>query len=330
MRAWVFAAALAFAPAAWAQQVYNPAPPPPLGPFSLGMSLDDARAAVPGAEWESFIDEETQRASMYTRGEAVELYGLRFRAQLAFTSGAATLAHFTTEVQLSPEGCRDQHRAMVEQAMLTRAPFTQRDNWFYFFHDPDAPRGHADGDVWVSAPNTPVFGVAQTVRDERVQFDSVILVHNGRAHGQMFYSAAGAHGKITAHSITRGEESVCRLVVSMARRAAGQMPSPERLAERLAVAELVRPPIYVDTPSGWEVQRYYPEIALSREVQGMARLSCLVLADGALACVVLQEDPIDFEFGQAALRIVRSYRIDTFAIAPGNRLNIVPRFMLPQ
>lgn len=330
MRALVLAAALAFAPTAWAQVTYSPpAPAPPLGGFSLGMSEREARAVLPDAAWDGYAEDDRSRVSIRSRTRDVSLSGLQFYAQLAFTENAAALVRLDTEVALSPEGCRDQHRAMVEEAMLTRAPFTQRDNWFVFYHDPDAPRGHVEGDTFVPAPNTPVYGVAQTVRDPRVQFDSVILEHNGSAQGQMYYLASGSHGKITAHSITRGNASVCRIVVSLSQRATAPMPTPERLAERLAAAELIRPPVYVDTPSAWEVQRYYPARAMDREVEGMAQLSCLVLADGALACVVLMEEPIDFGFGEAALRIVRGYRIDTFAIAPGNRVNIVPRFMLP-
>ncbi len=333
MKAWVVAAVLAFAPAAWAQQrqqVYNPEPPPALGPFSLGMSLADARAGLPGAEWTVYEDAEHQRASMRTREAVAELYGVRFHAQLAFTGDAATLVHFSNELQLSQDGCRDQHRAMVEEWMRTRAPFTQRANWHFFFQDPFGPRGHVEGDTFVSATNTAARGAAQTIHLEGVQYDSVILVHDGSHYGQMYYSASGAHGRITAHSITTGGANLCRINVSMTRRSTGgTSPSGERLTELLAAATLVRPPIYVDQPSPYDVQRFYPPRALSEDVQGMAQLSCLVLADGALACVVLREEPVDYAFGEAGLRIVRGYRVDTFAIAPGNRVNIIPRFVLP-
>ncbi len=328
MKAWILAAAWAFAPAAWAQQLYDPPPVPALGPLSLGMSEAEARAAV-GAEWDTYADAEHLRASMRTRDAAVELYGVDFHAQLAFTADAATLVHFTRELQLSQEACRDRHRTMVEGWMRTRAPFTQRDNWFFFYEDPFGPRGRVEGDQFIYATFVAVRGVTETVRVEGVQYDSVILVHDGAQYGQLYYSASGAHGRITAHSITTGAADLCRLTVTMSRRSsAGTAPGGERLTELLAGATLIRPPVYVDQPSQYEVQRFYPQRALSMDVQGMAQLNCLVLADGALACVAEEETPPEYGFGEAALRIVRTYRVDTFAIAPGNRVNIVSRFFL--
>lgn len=330
MKAWVAAAALAFASTAWAEPFYNPEQPGPLGPFALGMSLADARAALPGAAWTVHEDAEHQRASMRTRDAVAELYGVGFHAQLAFTGDAATLVHFNTELPLSREDCRTRHGAMVEEWMRTRAPFTERGNWFFFFQDPFGPRGHVEGDTFVPAPNLVTRGVAQTVTVEGVPYNSVILVHDGSQYGQMYYAASGVHGRITAHSITTGGAAICRLNVTMTRRStAGTAPSGERLTELLAAATLIRPPIYVDQPSPYDVQRFYPPRALAGDVEGMVQLSCLVLADGALACAILREEPLEYGFGEAGLRIVRGYRVDTFAIAPGNRVNIIPRFQLP-
>lgn len=317
--------ALAAVPAPAHAQVQAFAPPAPFGPLTLGMSSEAARSALPGAEWDASW-----------RAPALDLHGLSFRAQIAFAADSATLLHLTTDQRLSEAGCREQHRAIVEAEMRQRSPFTQRHGWHHFYHDPDAPRGHFEGNEFIAAPNTPVAAVAETLIDPRVQFNSVVLSYDGSAHGQWFYSAQGTGGEISAHSITREGETTCRITMSASNpRAPGGLrlsATPEgavRLAERLATAERVGGQTYLDTPSGYDFSRHYPGPALEANVSGVARLNCLVLADGALDCVVQEETPPDYQFGAAAQRIVRGFRVDVFATAPGQRIQLNTRFVLP-
>ena len=56
--------------------------------------------------------------------------------------------------------------------------------------------------------------------------------------------------------------------------------------------------------------RYYPERAQRLEVSGRAELSCQVLASGKLtSCSVVSEDPGDQQFGEAALKLSRLFKM---------------------
>lgn len=69
-------------------------------------------------------------------------------------------------------------------------------------------------------------------------------------------------------------------------------------------------PDWSQRPSADDVARYYPERAQRLEVSGRAELSCQVLADGKLAgCSVVSEDPPDQQFGEAALKLSRLFKM---------------------
>jgi protein TonB len=58
-----------------------------------------------------------------------------------------------------------------------------------------------------------------------------------------------------------------------------------------------------------DLASYYPGRALAREIGGQVLLDCLVDVNGALDCSVVTETPVNWGFGQAALRISRDYRM---------------------
>lgn len=68
-------------------------------------------------------------------------------------------------------------------------------------------------------------------------------------------------------------------------------------------------PSWIERPSAWEFQRYFPRWAYVLELQGDVSLDCLVSPEGRLDCSIVSEDPIGFGFGEAALRIFRSFRM---------------------
>ena len=94
------------------------------------------------------------------------------------------------------------------------------------------------------------------------------------------------------------------------------------------MAERAPPPAYLVRPTGYDFSRYYPSRAMQQEVSGNVRLDCLVLADGALDCMVREETPPEYEFGAAAMRIARGFRVSVFDVAPGKRLSVGIRFLL--
>jgi protein TonB len=58
-----------------------------------------------------------------------------------------------------------------------------------------------------------------------------------------------------------------------------------------------------------DLARYYPARAITRQMQGVAELDCLVNTAGQLECVVVSETPASWGFGAAALRIAQDYRM---------------------
>ncbi|WP_091742895.1 energy transducer TonB [Phenylobacterium immobile] len=82
-------------------------------------------------------------------------------------------------------------------------------------------------------------------------------------------------------------------------------PPPE--APRPSV---ITQPDWQRRPTAEETQRYYPERASRMNVSGSATLSCTVNARGGLEnCSVVSETPADQDFGGAALRMSRLFRM---------------------
>lgn len=58
-----------------------------------------------------------------------------------------------------------------------------------------------------------------------------------------------------------------------------------------------------------DLARYYPVMALRRDLEGSVQLDCLVTTTGALQCTVISETPTNWGFGAAAIRISQDYRM---------------------
>ena len=73
---------------------------------------------------------------------------------------------------------------------------------------------------------------------------------------------------------------------------------------------VIERPEWVRQPNGDEVADAYPERAQRLGIDGRARLSCRVTGAGALsACDILSEDPPEYGFGGAALRLSRYFQL---------------------
>jgi len=66
-------------------------------------------------------------------------------------------------------------------------------------------------------------------------------------------------------------------------------------------------PHWLQTPR--DLARYYPMMALRRDIEGEVQLDCLVTIAGALQCSVASETPANWGFGAAAIRIAQDYRM---------------------
>jgi len=67
--------------------------------------------------------------------------------------------------------------------------------------------------------------------------------------------------------------------------------------------------VWVVRPNGQDVAAVYPRSALSRNLGGVVQLNCIIQADGAFACVVGNETPKGYGFGDAARLMAGRYRV---------------------
>jgi len=82
--------------------------------------------------------------------------------------------------------------------------------------------------------------------------------------------------------------------------------------------------VWTQQPSAREFERRYPRRALRERTGGQVVLDCGVNLEGGLDCVVESEQPSDRGFGEAALRLSSSYRVDVASgsVAEGQRIEL--------
>ncbi|UAL10596.1 energy transducer TonB [Caulobacter segnis] len=85
---------------------------------------------------------------------------------------------------------------------------------------------------------------------------------------------------------------------------------------------------WAQTPTGADFVRYYPKVAADQGVAGRAILDCDVTAAGSLErCRVVEETPLGYGFGEAALKLTGLFRMNAKSVDPSDparRRNIVP------
>jgi protein TonB len=89
-------------------------------------------------------------------------------------------------------------------------------------------------------------------------------------------------------------------------------PAPEPLAPEPArpTPRVIANPNWASRPNAEDMARYYPERAQRLGKSGGVVLECQVTAKGAVAgCAVLSEDPAEFGFGDAALKLARLFKL---------------------
>jgi protein TonB len=73
---------------------------------------------------------------------------------------------------------------------------------------------------------------------------------------------------------------------------------------------VITAPDWASRPSADDVSRYYPDRAQRLSVSGKAEISCGVLANGKLTnCTIVSEDPPDQQFGDAALKLSKLFKM---------------------
>ena len=112
-------------------------------------------------------------------------------------------------------------------------------------------------------------------------------------------------------------------------------PKPPAPAPEPPRPSVITNPDWARRPSGEDIARYYPDRAQRMEVEGRVTLSCKVTSKGLLeACSVLSEDPADQDFGSAALRMTRLFKMRPMtkdgSPVEGGTVRIPLRFQLPE
>lgn len=336
MRPLALALVLILTPFGTAAQTLGQAPP--LGAFRMGMSPQEVRNAVPGAQWEVVDDVDQRRGSLRSRGAILDMYGASFRAQLAYGANGVALIRLSAELALDPPQCATRHHAIVEAEMPTMGPFYGREYWHRFYQNPDGPTGRMDGDAFVPSPSTAMGAQVTTIANPALQYNSIIESFEAPDLAQAFQRASNLYVEMSAFSFLRFGAPVCQLVIQSAdRRTSGHARlrdgagGAERLAQRLVETGLVRQATYLTRPDPMSVTRFYPGRAMHEEVSGHVVMDCLILADGLLDCSLRTETPPEMGFGEAALRVALGYRVDVFADnAAGKRTQVAVRFRAPE
>ena len=84
-------------------------------------------------------------------------------------------------------------------------------------------------------------------------------------------------------------------------------------------------------PEALDLARYFPDVAVRREVSGRASIRCSVMSDRTLHdCAVISESPPGFRFGEQTIRVASRMRVKPgLVIAPGQSASIAINWIWP-
>lgn len=101
-----------------------------------------------------------------------------------------------------------------------------------------------------------------------------------------------------------------------------------------AEPDVIEHPVWLEQPDGMAFRDNYPSQAAHQAVEGYATIECLVRVTNQLNCSVVAEGPASWGFGDAALAIARTFRIQAArrngVPVEGGRIRRTLRFMLPE
>jgi protein TonB len=79
--------------------------------------------------------------------------------------------------------------------------------------------------------------------------------------------------------------------------------TPEKVA-------VIGRPEWVKKPGAAQFEKVFPKSALDKNIAGAATLDCRVAADGTVnSCRVVDESPVGYNFGSAAMKLARYFRM---------------------
>jgi TonB family protein len=100
------------------------------------------------------------------------------------------------------------------------------------------------------------------------------------------------------------------LVGGLALLGAGAVASLSACAAKPAEQAMITRPVWTEKPTGADMLRYYPADAAKAGAGGRAAISCGIAKDGRLEdCVVRNQAPAQYAFGQAALQLSQHFQM---------------------
>jgi TonB family protein len=264
---------------------------PPLGhgPFWLGMSVEQARNALSGAQWTEVVNpDDDSMVAMMTR-TSVPVGTVPFVPMLEFRDGALRGIRYGR-----PVATTDSRECMTATLQTVRNLETA---------------GLFNGAASRSEPTTAPMLITTAAGSELrayISTDGIGATYANR-RGALYAEITG-----TFEASREGEAPQCRLMVRFS-----EDPNPPQAvavdiptaAELEAATPLGTPATWIERPDGSDFARHYPVEAMRNETEGRVALDCLIKADGYLRCAVASEEPAGEGFGDAALQIATRFRV---------------------
>jgi TonB family protein len=264
----------------------------PLGvdAFVFGMSVDEARAASDGAEWEALETSEIYQTFGVERH--VRIGTMDYLTMLEFQNGRlVSIEHGRPRVVSSVAECNAEVAATMREL--------------------------ESGGVFAGerAPWEPASGAIVTRTEAGSEMRSYPANEDGNSftyanrRGALFVQAQGVHA-IRRLGETGPEVEGCLVLLHYELDPFAPTPvradAPTR-AELDAASTMPGVP-WLEQPDGQKIYAHYPRIALASGIEGRVQLDCLIAANGRLRCAVVSEEPLGLGFGAAALSVADEFR----------------------
>ncbi len=289
---------------------------PGIGPYHLGMTADEVRAiaARPGNE----IPAAFAPRSPDEIGAMLIWRGKVFSVIATETANVVHTLSFSSLSSLTPQACLVFHTQVIRDLADQYGPLDEvsaRETFPIASGDPassDTPTAEFDPDVRTLSNGTivNVYSVPQ------MQMQIAI---SGRAGPPQIdassWSQPFEHGAFDCTTtVTIWDRNLRASANALHDAASPPQPTQSeatrtRLAPLIAASERVMHPTFTQRPEE-PVWRFYPRHAVDQRQEGDVAADCLILADGALDCLIVSEEPLGWGFGEAALQVFAGYRVD--------------------